>query len=127
MELQTGLKAEKKVKVSIGNTANSMGSGLLDVFATPSMIALMEGAAVQALQPYGVSSVGISINVKHLAATPLDMEVYAVAELIEIDRKRLVFKVEAFDEVEKIGSGLHERFIIDDENFLNKANSKRGK
>ncbi|CEJ06937.1 Thioesterase protein [Acididesulfobacillus acetoxydans] len=124
MDLPLGIKGERRTEVSAGNTAKAMGSGLLEVFATPAMIALMEGAAVQALEPYQASSVGTALEVRHLAATPLGMRVRAVAQLIEVERRRLVFSVEAFDEVEKIGEGRHERFLIQDEAFLKKVYAK---
>ncbi|MHB1651138.1 MAG: thioesterase family protein [Desulfitobacteriaceae bacterium] len=126
MDLTIGLKGEITTSVSLDNTAKAMGSGLLDVFSTPAMVALMEGAAVKALEPFKVSSVGVSLEITHLAATPLGMKVWAVAELIEVDRRRLVFTVEAYDKVEKIGSGRHVRFLIDDEAFLSKVNAKSG-
>ncbi|KLU60010.1 fluoroacetyl-CoA thioesterase [Peptococcaceae bacterium CEB3] len=124
MDLPLGIKGERSAEVSVSNTAKAMGSGSLEVFATPAMIALMEGAAVQALEPYQASSVGTALDVKHLAATPLGMRVWAVAQLIETERRRLIFSVEAFDEVEKIGEGRHERFLIQDEAFLKKAYAK---
>lgn len=124
-ELIVGLKGKAEKKVDQTNTAKTMGSGSLDVFATPSLVAMMEEAAVNALRlEAGQSSVGVSLDIKHTAATPLGMKVWANAELIEIDRRRLVFRVEAFDEKEQIGSGLHERFLIDAEKFMTKTLSK---
>ena len=113
--------------VSEENTAKTMGSGALDVFATPSMIALMEKAASIAVQPFieeDSSTVGTMINIKHIAATPVGLNVTARAELVEIDGKRLVFSVEAFDGKDKVGEGQHERFIINAQRFISKANSK---
>ncbi len=127
MELKVGLIGSAEVSISENNTAKTMGSGALDVFATPAMIALMEKAASVAVQPYideDSSTVGTMINVKHMAATPIGMNVTARAELVEIDGKRLVFTVEAFDRKGKIGEGLHERFIIKAAKFMSKANSK---
>lgn len=121
--IEVGMKHEIQKIVSDKDTARSFGSGAADVYATPMMIGLMEGAALECVQPYipeGFSTVGISVNIKHIAATPIGKRVWAVAELIEIDRKRLVFKVDAFDEDKKIGEGIHERFIIDEEKFMNK-------
>lgn len=124
-ELVVGLKGRAEKTVDYTNTAKTMGSGSLDVFATPALVAMLEEAAVNALVlEAGQSSVGVSLDIKHTAATPLGMKVWANAELIEIDRRRLVFKVEAFDEKEQIGSGLHERFIIVAEKFMSKATSK---
>lgn len=126
MDLPIGITGEKAVEVNYSNTAKAMGSGLIEVFATPSLVALMEGAAVKALEPYSVSSVGIALDIKHVAATPVGMTVRAVAKLTEVDRKRLVFSVEAFDDVELIGSGRHERFLVQPEAFLSKVDAKRG-
>ena len=124
-ELTTGLKGRAEKIVNPTNTAKTMGSGSLDVFATPALVAMMEEAAVKALVlEEGQSSVGVSLNIKHTAATPFGMKVWAEAELIEIDRRRLVFKIEAFDEKEQIGSGVHERFLIDVDKFMSKTLSK---
>lgn len=123
--LQIGVKGELSGTVSKDNTAKAMGSGSLEVFATPAMVALLEGAAVKSLEPFQVSSVGVALNIQHLAATPLGMKVRAEATLVQIDRRRLVFEVVAYDEVELIGKGTHERFVIDDEKFLAKAYAKR--
>lgn len=121
-ELMPGLKGRADKTVGSENTAKTMGSGLLDVFATPALVAMMEEAAVNALVlEKGQSSVGVSLDIKHSAATPVGMKVWAQAELIEVDRRRLVFKVEAFDEKEVIGSGIHERFLIDAEKFMGKT------
>ncbi len=127
MELKVGLIGSVEVLVSENNTARTMGSGALDVFATPAMISLMEKAASLALKTFideECSTVGTMINVKHMAATPIGMNVTARAELVEIDGKRLVFTVEAFDGKGKIGEGLHERFVINAQKFISKANSK---
>ncbi|MEL1135817.1 thioesterase family protein [Desulfitobacterium sp. THU1] len=125
-ELTLGAKGRAEKLVDQTNTAKTMGSGSLDVFATPALVAMMEEAAVNALTlEDGQSSVGVALDIKHTAATPLDMKVWAVAELIEIDRRRLVFKLEAFDEKELIGTGVHERFLIDAEKFMSKALLKR--
>ncbi len=126
--METGLTSTITKTVEYKDTAKAVASGLAEVFATPSMIALMENAAYSAVQDElepGQSSVGISINAKHTAATPMGMKVWAKATLVEIDRKRLVFDIEAFDEKEKIGTALHERFIIDEEKFMQKVNEKK--
>ena len=125
--LATGIQGEKKEQVTQENTALTMKSGALKVYATPAMIALMEQAAyksVAAELEEGKGTVGTLMNVSHISATPLGMEVTAKSELVEIDRKRLVFKVEAFDERGRIGEGTHERFVIDNEKFQEKANNK---
>ncbi len=127
MDLKVGITGSTDVLVSEANTAKTMGSGSLDVFATPAMIALMEKAASMTVQNYideDSSTVGTMINIKHIAATPIGMNVTAKAELVEIEGKRLVFSVEAFDGKDKIGEGQHERFIIKAEKFIAKANSK---
>lgn len=125
--MNTGIKGFKEIAVTKKLTAISVGSGDLEVYATPAMIALMEGTAsesVKAELEKGQGSVGTSIAIKHLAATPVGMRVRCESELVEIDGRRLVFKIEAFDEKDKIGEGTHERFIISNEKFQNKTNSK---
>ncbi len=126
--LKIGIFGEAKTVVSDKNTAITHGSGSIPVFATPAMIALMENAAlssVEPLLPEGHTTVGISISSSHIAATPVGMEVTAKAELVEIDGKRLVFKVEGYDAKEKIGEGTHQRFIINKEKFMKKNEEKR--
>lgn len=126
-KLEVGIAGQAKIKVDESNTATAYGSGGVEVFATPAMVALMEKAALSSVEPYladGQSTVGSSVAVNHVAATPLGMEVTATATLVEIDRRRLVFEVEARDEKEVIGSGRHERFIIDLEKFLSKVKTK---
>jgi len=125
--LSIGLQAKVELTVEQKDTAEAFGSGGVKVFATPLMIGIMENAALRAVDPLlpeGFATVGTHLDVKHLAATPIGMKANAVAELIEVDGKRLVFKVEAFDEVEKIGEGLHERYIIQMDKFLSKVNKK---
>ena len=126
--LKPGLEAQKDETVADRNTAAAIGSGGLEVYATPAMIALMEGAALSAvtpLLPQGWSTVGTGLEIKHLSATPPGMKVYAKAELLNIDGRALSFKVEAFDEAGKIGEGTHDRFIIESEKFMAKTESKR--
>lgn len=125
--LQTGIKGSAGEIVSETNCADAMKSGGLKVYATPSMIALMEQAAyksVAALLDEGKGTVGTRMNVSHISATPVGMEVTAVSELVEIDGRRLVFKVEASDGRGKIGEGTHERFIIDNQAFQEKTDKK---
>jgi predicted thioesterase len=125
--VQPGLVGEATIIVSDSNVATAYGSGAIDVFATPAMIALMEGAAARAVQsalPEGSITVGTRVDVRHLAATPLGHEVRAHAELLEIDGRRLVFRVEAFDQSEKIGEGIHERTVVDHQRLLARARSK---
>lgn len=125
--LKTGITKEVTEKVTDKNTAKTMKSGELNVYATPSMIALMEQAAYTSVAgelEEGKGSVGTLMNVKHISATPVGMEVTAKSELVEIDGRRLCFHVEAFDERGKIGEGEHERFIIDNAKFQQKADNK---
>ncbi|MDR3288567.1 MAG: thioesterase family protein [Peptococcaceae bacterium] len=125
MTLKAGLKGWAETTVSRENTALAMGSGSLEVFATPAMVALMENAAIRAIElEAGQTSVGTLIHVSHTAATPLLMKVRAEAELVEADGRRLAFKVSAYDESGLIGSGSHERVIVDTEKFRRKTNRK---
>ncbi|MFI3249727.1 MAG: thioesterase family protein [Eubacteriales bacterium] len=127
MELTTGLKGTARTTVTDQNTAATMGSGDLQVFATPSMVALMEKAALTSIVPClaeGEGSVGISLSVSHQSATPLGLEVWAESELLEVDGKKLTFKVTAFDSAGVIGTGEHQRFIIQNERFMQKASQK---
>ena len=126
--LTIGIKGNETVTVSNDNTAATMGSGTLAVFATPAMIALMEKTAYTSVQnelDEGMGSVGTYLDVKHLAATPLGMTVTCEAELCEIDNRRLVFTVKAYDEAGLIGEGRHERFIVQNEKFMAKTNAKK--
>ncbi len=128
MEIKIGLIGEVKEKVFEGNTAKNVGSGSLEVFATPAMIALMEKASCQALEGYldeGTTTVGTKVDIEHLAATPLGMEVTVRSTVTEVDGRRICFNVEAFDEVGLIGKGNHERFAVFSEKFMAKTNSKK--
>lgn len=123
MALTPGLTGEATTTVVHENTAAAVGAGGVEVFGTPMMIALMEMAAWRAVEDKleaGLVTVGTLVNVKHLAATPLGQQVRAYAELLEIDGRRLVFKVEAYDERQKIGEGIHERYIVQLERFLSR-------
>ena len=125
--IQTGITCKKKITVTPEMTAAAMESGALEVLATPSMIALMEGTAQEAVQNLledGQGTVGTRIDVRHLAATPVGMEVTCTAEVTEVDRRRIVFTVKAQDEKELIGEGTHERFVIDNEKFFAKCRHK---
>ena len=125
--LKAGIIKEITEKVTDKNTAKTMKSGELNVYATPAMIALMEQAAYTSVADEleeGQGSVGTLMNVKHISATPVGMEVTAKSELVEVDGRRLVFQVEAFDERGKIGEGEHERFIVNNVKFQQKADSK---
>ena len=121
--LTTGTKGKAEVKVDDTNTAVTMGSGSLKVFATPAMIVLIEKAACKALED-GQTTVGTKLDVAHVAATPVGMNVTAEAVLTEIDNRRLVFEVVARDEKDVIGKGSHERFIVNAEKFTAKTYGK---
>lgn len=125
--LTTGIKGREEILVTEQNSAKTMGSGTLDVFATPAMTALMEQTAWKSVAPYleeGSGTVGTFLSVTHDAPTPLGMKVWCECQLMEIDGRRLVFEVAAYDEKGRIGCGRHERFIINDEKFQAKANQK---
>jgi predicted thioesterase len=126
-ELKPGIKGEATVMVTPELTANRIATGVVEVYATPQMIALMEKASSETVQPFlapGQSTVGTLVNVTHIAATPIGHTVRAEAELAEVEGRRLVFRVAAYDEFEKIGEGRHERFIIDEDRFLNRVAKK---
>lgn len=126
--METGITGKQTIMVTEDKTAKVMGSGMLPVYATPAMIALMENTAstsVQAALEEGQGTVGTLINVKHVSATPVGMEVTCETKLVEVDRKRLVFEVKAYDAAGIIGEGIHERFIIDNEKFMGKAEGKK--
>lgn len=131
--LKIGLRSEYKKQVTAGDTAVSAGSGDLEVLATPVMVAAMEHAAKDCVSgelsegelSEGETTVGTSLSIKHLSATPVGAYVRAEAELTEIDRKRLVFAVKAYDGDGLIGEGVHERFIVDSRKFMEKAGAKK--
>ncbi len=125
--LKIGMVGEARVKVTEDNTAVRFGSGKVNVFGTPAMIALMEEASIKAvdsLLPRQYATVGTDLKIRHMAATPIGMYVTASAELVNIEGKKLTFKVEAFDEKEKIGEGDHFRYIIELDKFIARAESK---
>ena len=127
MSVEIGMKGRAETVVTPDNTAQAAGSGLLPVFATPWMVALMENAAVNAVRgalPAGEDTVGVLVDVKHSAATPIGMKVWAEAEVIDVEDRQVVFSVTAFDEVGKIGGGTHERFIIQTDKFLARTQEK---
>lgn len=127
MEITIGITHENSAVVTEEMTAAAMKSGLVRVLATPILVALVENNCMECVAPMlpeGQTTVGTSVNVSHCAATPVDMKVRFECELVEIDRRRLVFKVAAFDEREKISEGTHERFIVDMEKFMQKTLAK---
>lgn len=125
--LQIGMKGHVEKTVTADMSAKIWGSGELDVYATPCMIALAEETAwrsiADALEP-GQGTVGTRLDIAHIAATPIGMRVWCDTELIEIDRRKLTFSVNVYDEAGKIAEGTHERFIVDNERFQQKANAK---
>ena len=127
--LEIGIKGQVEFTADENGSAKAMGSGALDVLATPKMIAMLEKAAWESVQPYleeGCGTVGTLMNVTHDAATPLGMKVTCISELVQIEGKKLIFKVEALDEKGHIGGGMHERFIVNSEKFQAKTDGKRG-
>ena len=128
MPITVGCKGRAETTVTQENTAAAVGSGLVPVFATPYMIALMENAAVNALAPCmaeGEGSVGTRLEVTHDAATPVGMKVWAEAELTAVEGRKLTFAVRAYDEAGPIGGGVHERFVISVDRFLAKAQRRK--
>lgn len=128
MSIKTGLKGRAETMVVESNTAAAVGSGLVPVFATPYMVALMENAASSSLLPYledGQGSVGIHLDVSHEAATPIGMKVWAESEVTAIDGKQITFTVSAYDEAGLIGRGTHKRAVITIERFMSKVEQKK--
>ena len=126
--LETGIKGTRTVTVNEANTAKKMGSGTLDVFATPALIALMEETCWRSVADRledGCGTVGTLLEIRHTAPTPIGMDVTCESELVEVDGRRLVFTVQAHDEKGLVGEGRHERFVIQNEKFQAKANAKR--
>ena len=125
--LQPGITHTVTTTVTQDKTASAVGSGGLDVFGTPAMIGLMEMCCLQAVQPLlneGQGTVGTALNVRHLAATPLGLQVRCECELQQVEGKRLLFAVRAYDPAGLIGEGTHERFIVDNERFMQRTLQK---
>ena len=119
--MEAGIKNEKSIVVTDEVTASKVGSGLLPVYATPSMIALMEGTCAESVQPYlaeGEGTVGVAVDIKHIAATPVGMTVRCERLLKEVNGKKLVFEVKVYDEKGLVGTGIHKRAIINNEAFM---------
>lgn len=128
MEIKIGQKGTVKDIVNDTNTAKIVGSGLLDVFATPMMVALMEKASCVAIESHldeGMTTVGTMVNVEHLSATPIGMEITVESTVTAVDGRKISFEVTAFDEVGMIGKGTHDRFMVNAEKFTAKAYSKK--
>ena len=125
--LETGIKGTRTITVDEENTAKAMGSGTLDVFATPALIALMEETCWRSVAnelEEGSGTVGTLLEIKHTAPTPVGMKVTCESTLTEVDGRRLVFEVIARDAKGVVGEGKHERFVIQNEKFQMKANAK---
>ncbi|CAG0978449.1 MAG: thioesterase family protein [Anaerolineae bacterium] len=128
--IELGIKGTRMITVTEDVTARHLGSGGVKVFATPAMILLMEGAAVNAIDallPEGQASVGIEVSVKHLAATPIGFQVRAEAEVISVEGRKVLFKVTAWDDQELIGEGTHTRFVIDKARYFARIEEKQQK
>ena len=127
MEITVGMKGEVATLAEREDTAKEVGSGSLLVYATPCMVALMEGAACEAIAQgldESETSVGIELNIAHTAATPVGMEVRAEAEVTAVEGKILTFTIRAYDEAGEIGSGTHKRAVINAQRFLDKTYAK---
>ena len=127
MEIKVGMKGEVSTLVERGDTAAEVGSGTLLVYATPCMAALMEGAACEAIADVmdeNQTTVGTELNIQHLSATPVGLEVRAEAEVIAMEGKVITFQLQAFDEAGEIGSGTHKRVLVNSQKFLEKAYTK---
>ncbi len=126
-ELKVGMKASTEIVVGTRDTAHHIGSGRIKVLATPVMVMLLEEAALMAVEddlPSGYQTVGTKLNVSHIAATPVGMRVIAHAEVVEVVGRKLVFKVWAEDESERIGEGTHERIVVELARFDNRISAK---
>lgn len=127
MEITVGMKGQASTLVEREDTAAEVGSGSLMVYATPCMVALMEGAACDAIEEAlseTQTTVGTELNIQHISATPVGLEVRAEAEVIAVDGKVITFQLSAYDEAGEIGKGTHKRVIVSSQRFLDKAYSK---
>lgn len=127
MEITVGMKGEAFNDVEREDTAEAVGSGSLLVYATPCMVALMEGAACEAIAEALTetqTTVGTALNIEHVSATPVGMEVRAEATVTEVNGKVITFEINAYDEAGLIGKGTHKRVIVNSQKFLDKTYSK---
>ena len=123
IQIPVGVRGKEEVVVAFENTAARYGSGLVEVFATPAMVALMEKTCLNSVLPYlpeGYGTVGVKVDIVHSKATPVGMKVVCESTLLEVDRRRLVFELAARDEKGEVGKGRHERFVIDTQKFMEK-------
>jgi predicted thioesterase len=126
--LEVGIKGNASVVVTEANSAKTMGSGTLDVFATPAMVALMERTCWTSIQDHlepGWGSVGTGLDIAHSAPTPLSLTVTCESELVSVEGRKLTFHVVCKDNKGEIGSGTHQRFLVENEKFQKKADSKK--
>ena len=127
--IEKGIKGRREQTVTPEMSAARVGSGLVDVYATPMLVALIEQTCYESVLPHleeGQGTVGTLVNISHVSATPVGKRVWCESELTEVDRRRLVFSVKAYDECGLIGEGTHERFVIDTAKFMEKLKSKNG-
>lgn len=128
--MEVGIKNKLSVQVDEAKLADKCRSGTVPVFATPAMLALVEETAASSVADQleeGETTVGISIDMDHLDATPMGMTVWAETELVEVDRKKLIFQFKVYDDKGLVGRGRHGRFIVNQDQFMAKANKKLGK
>lgn len=127
MTIEIGMKGKVSSLVEKEDTAQEVGSGSLLVYATPCMAALMEGAACEAIAS-GLTetetTVGTELNIQHLSATPVGLEVWAEAEVTAVEGKQITFQINAFDEAGPIGTATHKRFLVQTQRFLDKTYAK---
>lgn len=127
--LKEGIRGRQSVRVTAENTARAMGSGTLEVFATPALVALAEKTCWQSVAPEleeGFGTVGTKLELEHTAPTPVGMQVSCESELTAVEGRKLVFAVRLFDERGPVGGGVHERFVVNDQKFSAKAEAKKG-
>ena len=124
MTLEPGIRGEQSVSVTAANTAKTMGSGTLDVFATPALVALAEKTCWMSVAP--ALAEGTKLELEHTAPTPVGMTVTCESELVAVEGRKLTFKVSLYDEKGPVGGGTHERFVIHNDKFAAKAEAKKG-